>query len=648
MTTTPRLIIEILTSSLAGERFVFDTPALKFGVKIGRAPNCDIKFDANRDIKVSSHHASIDERADGVFIADVGSSNGLYLNNERVSKEGERLFDGDEVSFGQAGATARVVLPGDNATRATVKISSGNPEDNRSTETVHESMDPNAPQGDLTKILKSAGDEAGAGKKTRKMMKAVASALQENSERKRANLASRFALLFIIAAVGVGVLVWQLQQTHQADRDTEKAKLAELKDNDRKRTEEFNRKLKDNERKLKEELDKKLLALVDDAKAREDRLRAEQDEDIRRLQDQLGEDVASRLSEIQKERQNALDAALDAAEERNRKLVENIKAREKEVDALIDEARKAGKEVSAPREDVFQKLTEKYNASVFLIFVQYPLLDKDGKQVGIEGGTGTGWLARTSDNKAWVVTNKHVMHPYLFKPELIVSHAIRNVRPAPVKDWLISVWQPGTKLRPAIGDARISVAESWAVLPGGRGGRGKVNIKALADNDMYAIGENYKSLLKKAGFPDDLPPEALKRVKAAKVHVMDTDKDLAILELDRLDKKFLVNPIPMATGPELLELEQLDPVLALGYPLGLSVIKGTTVTTSPVLGVIRSLQWDVSVVGHSAPILPGNSGGPLINADGKVIGVTTRRYEGTISEAISVTHARSLVDKYAK
>ena len=61
MTETPRLIIEVLTSSLAGQRFTYETSDLRFGVKIGRAPDCDIRFDANRDIKVSSHHASVDE-----------------------------------------------------------------------------------------------------------------------------------------------------------------------------------------------------------------------------------------------------------------------------------------------------------------------------------------------------------------------------------------------------------------------------------------------------------------------------------------------------------------------------------------------------------------------------------------------------------
>lgn len=608
----PRLIIEMLTSSLAGKRFTYETSDLKFGVKVGRAPDCDIRFDANRDIKVSSHHASIDEREEGVFVADAGSSNGLYLNGERVTAEGSQIFDGDEVSFGQTGATAKFVMPGDNSTRPTVQISA--PDNEASpTETID---DDDAPRGELTRIVKAAGDEAGAGDKTRKMVKAVASAMNQDSERKRANLASKFSFALIALAVCAGVLVWQLNKTHEENRNLEQARIDKVHEHEKK-------------------LEKNLAALSKEASEREVRLRAESEADIKRLQDQLGEDVTTRLAEIEKERQVAL------------------KAYDADVKKRIEEASLSDKNANTPNGEVFKELTKQYNESVFLIYVEYPLIDRNGKQVGIEGGSGTGWLAKTSDKKAWIVTNKHVMMPFLFKPEIAISHAIRNVKPAPVKDWLISVWQPGTQLRPEVGSRRLSFSESWASYPKGKGkvgvgGRGGVRIKGIADNDMKQIGEHYESYLRRAGFPTNLPETIIKRIKAQEIHVMDTFKDLAILELDRLDATLLAKPIPMATGPELKTLTQLDPVLALGYPLGLSVIKSTIVTTSPVLGDIRNLQWDVSIIVHSAPIQPGNSGGPLIDVKGRVIGVTTRGHEATLSEAISVSHARALLNKLVK
>jgi putative serine protease PepD len=124
---------------------------------------------------------------------------------------------------------------------------------------------------------------------------------------------------------------------------------------------------------------------------------------------------------------------------------------------------------------------------------------------------------------------------------------------------------------------------------------------------------------------------------------MDTIRDLAVLRFERKAGVTFGKPLPIATDEELKGLHKLDPVMALGYPLGLSVIKGTTVTASPVTGEIRNLQWEVGVIGTSAPILPGNSGGPLIDANGRVVGVITRRFEATQGEAISAEHARKLL-----
>ena len=73
-------------------------------------------------------------------------------------------------------------------------------------------------------------------------------------------------------------------------------------------------------------------------------------------------------------------------------------------------------------------------------------------------------------------------------------------------------------------------------------------------------------------------------------------------------------------------------------------------TSSPAGGQIRNVQLDTGSIFTSAPNLPGNSGGPLIAADGKVIGVVTRKQgEGdTLVEAISADNARRLVLKLAK
>lgn len=61
-----------------------------------------------------------------------------------------------------------------------------------------------------------------------------------------------------------------------------------------------------------------------------------------------------------------------------------------------------------------------------------------------------------------------------------------------------------------------------------------------------------------------------------------------------------------------------EPVLALGYPLGQRYLKST-------VGVVAGREYidGRSFMHITAPINPGNSGGPLLNLDGKVVGINS-------------------------
>ena len=363
------------------------------------------------------------------------------------------------------------------------------------------------------------------------------------------------------------------------------------------------------------------------------------------------EEVAKRYGGSS-EGQDALLKRLKEVEEKYQKDREDLERRyEEEKKKREEETRAAlagsGRELSS--EQAFRAIADRYDASVFMVFVQFPLLDKDGKRVSIQEGSGTGWLARTSDNRAWVITNKHVIMPYLFKADLAISYALQDLHPDPdFSNWVIACWPSGSKLRAAVGSNQLDVSEAWASIPGKkRGGRGSLAVKGFAD-DEFAPKVPAAELLTTYGFKADLPDDVLKRIGEIRVHKMDTANDLCVIELDRPDRKFLATPLEIATDAELDKLHKLDPVMALGYPLGLSVIKSATTTTSPATGVIRSLQRDASAIGISVPIMPGNSGGPLIDRNGKVIGVTTRGFEATLAEAIYVDHARRLLDKLAR
>ncbi|GLY13477.1 hypothetical protein Kisp01_04930 [Kineosporia sp. NBRC 101677] len=73
-----------------------------------------------------------------------------------------------------------------------------------------------------------------------------------------------------------------------------------------------------------------------------------------------------------------------------------------------------------------------------------------------------------------------------------------------------------------------------------------------------------------------------------------------------------------------------DPVLVLGSPLGL----GGTVT-SGIVSAFRTADGTKEMQ-FSAPISPGNSGGPVINLNGQVIGVSVAKYVADGAEGLGI------------
>jgi hypothetical protein len=76
----------------AGESF----PINEEKMSIGRTPDAPIFLD---DVTVSRNHALLVRRRDGVYIDDLGSLNGSYVNRKRI--ESHLLADGDEIQIGK-------------------------------------------------------------------------------------------------------------------------------------------------------------------------------------------------------------------------------------------------------------------------------------------------------------------------------------------------------------------------------------------------------------------------------------------------------------------------------------------------------------------------------------------------------------------
>jgi pSer/pThr/pTyr-binding forkhead associated (FHA) protein len=76
-----------------GELLVFREP-----VVAGRAPDCGLRLD--RDEFASSHHARISPADNGLWIEDLGSTNGTFVNAARVTTS-RQLLPGDLVKVGE-------------------------------------------------------------------------------------------------------------------------------------------------------------------------------------------------------------------------------------------------------------------------------------------------------------------------------------------------------------------------------------------------------------------------------------------------------------------------------------------------------------------------------------------------------------------
>jgi hypothetical protein len=76
----------------AGESFTLDDER----VSIGRTPDAGVFLD---DVTVSRNHALLVRRKDGLYIDDLGSLNGTYVNRRRI--ESHKLQDADEIQIGK-------------------------------------------------------------------------------------------------------------------------------------------------------------------------------------------------------------------------------------------------------------------------------------------------------------------------------------------------------------------------------------------------------------------------------------------------------------------------------------------------------------------------------------------------------------------
>jgi len=138
-----------------------------------------------------------------------------------------------------------------------------------------------------------------------------------------------------------------------------------------------------------------------------------------------------------------------------------------------------------------------------------------------------------------------------------------------------------------------------------------------------------------------------KKQVPAKLIGVDPETDLALLQLIIPDK---IKPLPYAKFADSSKLEEGQFVMALGSPFGF--------TRSISLGIISNIQRYLGFksiykyntwIQTDAAINPGNSGGPLVNTDGKIVGINTLGISGSgLGFSIPSNTVKKITDKIKK
>jgi serine protease Do len=122
----------------------------------------------------------------------------------------------------------------------------------------------------------------------------------------------------------------------------------------------------------------------------------------------------------------------------------------------------------------------------------------------------------------------------------------------------------------------------------------------------------------------------------SKLVARDPDVDLALLSIEATD----LTPLkPAAVSPRVGEM-----VFAFGHPWG----QRNTVTRGIVSALVsaQNRRGDkLPIVRSDAPLAPGNSGGPLVNAHGEVVGINAMIVGGDQYVSIAASVAADFVSK---
>lgn len=169
----------------------------------------------------------------------------------------------------------------------------------------------------------------------------------------------------------------------------------------------------------------------------------------------------------------------------------------------------------------------------------------------------------------------------------------------------------------------------------------------LVSADGYIITSHHVVAEKDADYTVIYEP---KKTYSAKVISRDPINDVAILKIN-------VKNFPYLELGDSEKIELGETVIAIGNALGefhdtvsVGVVSGLSRYITAYSGIARQAEMLRGLIQTDAAINPGNSGGPLINLEGKVIGINTAMVMGAqnIGFAIPINYAKKDLEEVKK
>ncbi|MDX2481987.1 MAG: trypsin-like peptidase domain-containing protein, partial [Desulfuromusa sp.] len=241
-------------------------------------------------------------------------------------------------------------------------------------------------------------------------------------------------------------------------------------------------------------------------------------------------------------------------------------------------------------ETAMAEYADQYAGSVAFVMVEYTV-KVDNMTVYRQRTEGTAFLV---DSAGYLLTNRHVACPWLEDEGLFpFVERIRAAGKTPRFNYQMYLWFEG--------DTAFNRLY-------GLGSGGELE-------DIYDIASAHS----RGGQPD------IKIAGVAKAPTLTGQRiraplrdDFAVLKINQGPRGLL--PLPLDKNLDTSNLKRLSPVIALGFPLG-SRTQEDTINVSVTRGHIRRTFENFFQVDTS--IYRGNSGGPIIDSEGKVIGIAS-------------------------